>query len=49
MPVAKKAAPAVVGLVVGLILGSLLGHRRRPVIVIAPPPQRAFLPARAAL
>jgi hypothetical protein len=37
------------GLVVGLILGSLLGHRRRPVIVIAPPPQRTFLPARTAL
>jgi uncharacterized protein len=49
MPVAKRAAPAMAGLVVGLILGSLLGHRRRPVIIIAPPPQRVFRPARAAL
>jgi NAD(P)-dependent dehydrogenase (short-subunit alcohol dehydrogenase family) len=48
-PLAKRAAPAMAGLVVGLILGSLLGHRRRAVIVIAPPPQRTFLPARTAL
>ena len=48
MPVLKRLAPVVGGLMLGLIFGLLLGHRRRIVIMTAPAPPGTF-PTRANL
>lgn len=42
LPVAKRFAPVLAGLVAGLIVGALLGHRRRIVVVMAPVPGQAL-------
>jgi carbon monoxide dehydrogenase subunit G len=49
MPVLKRLAPAVAGLMLGLILGMLLGQRRRIVIMTAPVPPGTVPPTRAML
>jgi uncharacterized protein len=49
MPVLKRLAPVVAGLMLGLIFGTLLGHRRRIVIMTAPAPPGTFPPTRAML
>ena len=47
MPVLKRLAPVVAGLMLGLILGMLLGQRRRIVIMTAPVPPGTVPPKRA--
>ena len=49
MPVLKRLAPVVAGLMLGLILGMLLGQRRRIVIMTAPVPPGTVPPTRAML
>ena len=49
MPVLKRLAPVVAGLMLGLILGMLLGQRRRIVIMTAPGPPGTVPPTRAML
>ena len=49
MPVLKRLAPVVVGLMLGLILGMLLGQRRRIAIMTAPVPPGTVPPKRAML
>ena len=49
MPVLKRLAPVVAGLMLGLILGMLLGQRRRFVIMTTPVPPGTVPPTRAVL
>ena len=43
LPVAKRFAPVLAGMVFGVAVGTLFGGRRRVVIVIPQPPPHRFL------
>lgn len=43
LPVAKRFAPVLAGMVLGVAAGTLFGGRRRVVIVIPQPPPHRFL------
>ena len=49
MPMAKRSAPAMAGMMLGLAPGLVLGRRRQVMIMIAPVPQRGVPGTRARL